>query len=65
MCSSDLWQSGTNLAYDSAEFTASGVVGDPAASSAEAGEQLLEAAGGALADLLETVAARDVPYSEG
>ena len=59
------WQSGTNLAYDSAEFTASGVVGDPTVSSAEAGEQLLEAAGGELTDLLETVAARDVPHSEG
>jgi len=59
------WQSGTNLAYDSAEFTESGVVGDPEASSAEAGEQLLAAAAGALADLLGTVAARDVPYLEG
>lgn len=53
------WQSGTNLAYDSAEFTESGVVGDPGESSAEAGEQLLDAAGRALADLFGTVAARE------
>ena len=55
------WQSGTNLAYDSAEFTDSGVVGDPGESSEAAGEQLLAAAGEALADLLDAVARREVP----
>jgi len=54
------WQSGTNLAYDSAEFTDSGVVGDPGQSSEAAGQQLLDAAGEALADLLGAVLARDV-----
>ncbi len=53
------WQSGTNLAYDSAAFTANGVVGDPTASSEALGEALLAAAGEALADLFETVATRD------
>jgi creatinine amidohydrolase len=54
------WQSGTNLAYDSAEFTDNGVVGDPSESSAELGEQLLDAAADALAELLDTVESRDV-----
>lgn len=54
------WRSGVNLAYDSAEFTDSGVVGDPGRSSPELGEQLLDSAAGALADLLEAVAGRDV-----
>lgn len=54
------WQSGANLAYDSAEFTESGVVGDPQESSATAGEQLLAAASKQLAALLEAVAERDV-----
>jgi creatinine amidohydrolase len=54
------WQSGTNLAYDSAEFTDNGVVGDPRASSAELGEQLLGAAADALAELLGAVESRDV-----
>jgi len=54
------WQSGTNLAYDSAEFTDSGVVGDPGRGSEAAGEQLLAAAGDTLADLLGAVADRDV-----
>ncbi len=53
------WQSGTNLAYDSAEFTDSGVVGDPGLSSEAAGERLLSLAGEALADLLDAVATRD------
>jgi len=54
------WQSGTNLAYDSAEFTDSGVVGDPGESSEEAGRQLLAAAAEALAALLEAVETRDL-----
>ncbi len=54
------WQSGTNLAYDSAEFTDSGVVGDPGESSEVAGQQLLAAAAEALAALLEAVETRDL-----
>ncbi len=53
------WQSGANLAYDSAEFTDSGAVGDPGEGSEEAGEQLLAAAGAALSDLLDAVERRD------
>ena len=53
------WQSGTNLAYDTAEFSDSGVVGDPGQSSAEAGAQLLDAAAASLAELLAAVEHRD------
>ena len=53
------WQSGVNLAYDSAEFAENGVVGDPNASSADLGERLLAEASGKLAALLETVDERD------
>jgi len=53
------WQAGTNLAYDTAEFTESGVVGDPGQSSETLGEKLLEAAGESLAELLGVVADRD------
>jgi len=53
------WQSGTNLAYDSAEFTENGVVGDPREGSSELGEALLEASADALASLLDVVATRD------
>jgi creatinine amidohydrolase len=52
------WQSGTNLAYDSIEFTGSGAVGDPGLSSEALGQQLLDAAASALSDLLSTVADR-------
>jgi creatinine amidohydrolase len=55
------WQSGANLAYDTAEFSENGTVGDPGGSSAAAGEQLLRAAADALADLLATVATRETP----
>lgn len=54
------WVSRVNLAYDSAEFTANGVVGDPAAGDATRGEELLDLAATALADLLGAVAKRDV-----
>jgi hypothetical protein len=54
------WQSGTNLAYDTVEFSKSGAVGDPGQSSAAAGEQLLAAAADSLAALMETVAERDI-----
>ena len=54
------WQSGTNLTYDSAAFSESGVVGDPGDSSPELGEALLEEATEKLASLLDVVAKRDV-----
>lgn len=53
------WQSGTNLAYDSVEFTENGVVGDPRAASSELGEAILDASADALASLLDVVATRD------
>jgi creatinine amidohydrolase len=53
------WQSGVNLAYDSAEFSENGVVGDPREGSEELGEQLLAEASEALVSLLERVAERD------
>lgn len=54
------WLHGTNLAYDSAEFTDSGVVGDPRDGDAALGEELLEESAAALAELLDAVAARAV-----
>jgi creatinine amidohydrolase len=54
------WQSGTNLAYDSAEFTDSGVIGDPHEGSVALGERIRDAAAEALAALLDRVANRDV-----
>lgn len=54
------WTSRVNLAYDTAEFSENGVVGDPGAGDAELGSELLEAAGSALARLLERVVERDV-----
>jgi creatinine amidohydrolase len=54
------WQSGTNLAYDTSEFSASGTVGDPGAGSEDLGEQLLTEASENLAALLETVEKRDL-----
>ncbi|PSQ16506.1 creatininase [Halobacteriales archaeon QS_8_69_26] len=53
------WVGGVNLAYDSAEFTENGVVGDPSAGDADRGGELLDLAATALADLLEAVADRD------
>ena len=53
------WHSGVNLAYDSSEFTESGVVGDPRDGSAETGKKLLTAAAESLGDLIETVADRE------
>jgi creatinine amidohydrolase len=53
------WQSGTNLAYDTASFAENGVVGDPGESSKGVGAQLLALAGTALVELLEAVANRD------
>ena len=54
------WQSGTNLAYDTATFSENGVVGDPSKGSEELGEELLGTATEALADLLDAVAERDL-----
>lgn len=55
------WQAGVNLAYDSDEFTESGVVGDPRDGSAELGKALLDQAGDALAELITAVADRELP----
>jgi len=54
------WVSYANLAFDSAEFTENGVVGDPAEGPTERGEELLALAGEALVSLLEAVESRDV-----
>ncbi|MFC7044631.1 creatininase family protein [Halobacteriaceae archaeon GCM10025711] len=54
------WQGRVNLAYDSAEFTENGVVGDPADGDADRGEELLALATDALVDLLDAIAERDV-----
>ena len=54
------WVSYTNLAYDAAEFTENGVVGDPSEGDRERGEELLELATTALVRLLEAVAERDI-----
>ena len=53
------WVSHVNLAYDSAEFSENGVVGDPTDGSKELGDELLELAVDALERLLEAVAARE------
>ena len=54
------WVSGTNLAFDSAEFTDSGAVGDPSEGTEERGEELLEQATAALVALLDAIDERDV-----
>ncbi|WP_306055454.1 creatininase family protein [Natronococcus wangiae] len=58
------WVSYANLAYDSAEFTDNGVVGDPADGDERRGEELLELAAAALGRLLEAVADQDVSRPE-
>lgn len=58
------WTSYVNLAYDAAEFTENGVVGDPGEGGQERGEELLELATETLARLLEAVAERDVSRPE-
>ena len=55
------WVAGVNLAFDSAEFTESGVVGDPRDADAERGEELIEAAADALAEVLAAVERRTLP----
>ncbi|QZA87837.1 creatininase family protein [Salinarchaeum sp. IM2453] len=54
------WIHGVNLAYDSAEFTENGVVGDPSTTTAEDGKDIANRAADALADILEAVANRDL-----
>jgi creatinine amidohydrolase len=54
------WVAGVNLAHDSAEFSANGVVGDPGAGTAADGEELVEEAAAALVALLSAVAAREL-----
>jgi len=54
------WVSGVNLAFDSAEFSENGVVGDPDEGDAERGEELLDLAADALAALLDAIETRDV-----
>jgi creatinine amidohydrolase len=53
------WQSGTNLAYDTVEFSANGTVGDPGESSTDVGEELLSAASEQLRELLAAVGERE------
>jgi creatinine amidohydrolase len=49
---------GTNLAFDSDEFTENGVVGDPSAGDAELGAELLDRAAASLVRVLAAVADR-------
>ena len=58
------WVSGVNLAYDSAAFSENGAIGDPTLSDPELGEWLRDRAAARLADLLETVATRDLTSPE-
>jgi creatinine amidohydrolase len=58
------WVSHANLAYDSAEFTDNGVVGDPTEGDERRGEELLELAADALVSLLDAVAERDCSRPE-
>jgi creatinine amidohydrolase len=54
------WVSGTNLAFDSTEFTDSGAVGDPSEGTEERGKELLEQATAALVTLLDAINERDI-----
>ncbi|MEY7850199.1 creatininase family protein [Natrarchaeobius sp. A-rgal3] len=58
------WTSGTNLAYDTAEFAENGVVGDPTDGDERRGAELLELASESLVRLLEAIADRDVTRPE-
>ena len=57
------WVSGINLAYDSAEFSENGAVGDPREGSAELGAWLHERSADTLATVLARVATRDLTHS--
>lgn len=54
------WVSGVNLAHDSDEFAANGVVGDPRDGDAERGEELLGRASDALVELAAAVVERSL-----
>ncbi|GAB6879270.1 creatininase family protein [Halorubrum gandharaense] len=54
------WVAGVNLAHDSDEFTANGVVGDPAEGDAARGVELLELASDALVRLSRAVVDRNL-----
>ncbi len=56
------WIAGTNLAYDTIEFTDNGVVGDPSRGNTELGENLTESASNSLGQLLEAVENRSLPF---
>ena len=58
------WVEKVNLAFDSAEFTDNGTVGDPTRASEEWGEELLDRAATALAAVLDAVADRDTSRPE-
>ncbi len=53
------WVSGVNLAHDTEEFTANGVVGDPTAGDADRGRKLLDLASNALVTLAGAVVDRE------
>ncbi|MFC6862735.1 creatininase family protein [Halomicroarcula sp. GCM10025817] len=53
------WVEGVNLAYDTAEFSENGTVGDPREGSADRGRDLLDEASEALAAVLARVATRE------
>ncbi|MBX0295416.1 creatininase family protein [Haloarcula nitratireducens] len=53
------WVSGVNLAYDAAEFSENGTVGDPREGGADRGARLLDEASAALVELLDRVATRE------
>ena len=59
------WVSGVNLAHDSHEFTANGVVGDPTAGDADCGRELLGRASNALVTLADAVVSRAVGDEAG
>lgn len=56
------WAGGVNLAHETAEFTESGVIGDPDEGDAELGEDLTDRSGAALAEVMEAVAERDLDW---
>jgi len=58
------WQNGVNLAYDTAEFSENGAVGDPREGTERLGEWLEKEATAALVALLDQVATRDVSRPE-
>lgn len=53
------WVGGTNLAYDTDEFTGTGVVGDPTGGDADLGAELLAEVAATLADVLAAIGERE------